>query len=798
MMSLSRFAQALSEFCIRHRKPVTAIIVVSTLAMAALLTRLGVYTEFSDMVPQGHPYVEVHEEYKETFGGSNKVSIMVSAEEGSIFRRSILKEVQRITRELSKVSGVNPLQITSLASRKLKSVNASSRGIESVPLMWPDVPETREDVEQLREAVLSNPMVYGIYVSRSQDSTLIQADFYDNLVDYSKIFPQIQSILNDSPINNQVDHHLVGEPVLYGWVNHYLDETVKIALASLGAMLLALFLLNRTWRGTLLPLLSGVVSTIWALGIGVLLGFNFDPLMIVVAFIITARCFSHAVQLITRFDDLCDGEQIHPKKAAEQTMKELFRPGLLGLVSDAGAILCVVLTPIPLLQKVSFFGAFWVMTMGFSAVILTPVLLSWVKAPLRNAHPLNLRSMLMAVLRVAVKVVETRARYVVLPVTAIAVGLLVFKATDLTIGDATPGSPILWEESTYNRDSALINDQYPGTEQMFVALSGNENDVLKRPDVLDWMQRFQRRMERMPAVGGSLSLADIVVDVRRNLYEGNPRYRELGGSQMENGELISFYMQGAAPDDLAQYADPLFRNGSVILFFQDRKGETLRQATYQIKRFINENPLDGVDVRMAGGSLGIVAAVNEVLLRDQVEAIALALMVVILSCLVVYRSSASGIFFMVPVLISNVVTFAFMAWQGIGMSISTIPVVALGIGLGVDYAFYIVDSVKEYLEKTPNGDPMEAIRQSLYSAGRGVLLTSVTLAAGVLLWSFSSLRFQAEMGMLIGLWLLVSAFTSLFVMPSLIRVFRPKFIFGHTPQTTRVDHSAGQAASSTY
>jgi len=180
-----------------------------------------------------------------------------------------------------------------------------------------------------------------------------------------------------------------------------------------------------------------------------------------------------------------------------------------------------------------------------------------------------------------------------------------------------------------------------------------------------------------------------------------------------------------------------------------------------------------------------------VLLGDQIEAMALALLVVIISCLAVYRSSASGIFFIVPVLISNVVTFAFMAWQDIGMSISTLPVVALGIGLGVDYAFYIVDSIKEFLEKYPDADPVEAIRQSLFSAGRGVLLTSVTLAAGVLLWTFSSLRFQAEMGLLIGLWLLVSAFTSLFVMPSLVRVLKPKFIFGDAHNETQVGAAPG-------
>ncbi len=796
-MSMSRFAIGLSELCIRHRRLVVALIMGITLLMSLVLLRIDVRTVFSDMVPKGHPYVEVHEQYKETFGGSNKVTIVVKSEDGEIFQPAILTEIQRVTRALAKVSGVNPFQIVSLASRKLKSVNASSMGIESVPLMWPGVPADDAGIRQLREAVINNPLVYGIYVDRDLESALIQVDFYDQKVDYGKIFPQINAIFDASPIPDRVSYHLVGEPILYGWVDHYLDETVVIALLSLGAMLLALFLLNRTWRGALLPLLSGTVSAIWALAIGVMLGFNFDPLVIVVAFIITARCFSHSVQLITRFDDICDGDGLAPRAAAEATMKELFRPGLLGLISDAGAILCVLLTPIPLLQKVSIIGAIWVMTIMFSAVVLTPVLLSWVKVPLRYAHPLNLRFILDAVLGVAYRLAAGRGAYMVLPVTTILVALLLAKATGLTIGDAAPGSPILWPQASFNQDSALINQRYPGTEQMFVVLEGDRTDALKRVDALDWMQRFQRRMERLPQVGGSVSLADIVVDVRRNLYEGNPRYRELGASQIENGELISFYMQGAAPDDLAQFADPLFQNGSVLLMLRDRRGDTLRQAIYQIKHFIDENPLDGFKIRMAGGSMGITAAINEVLLSDQIEAIALALLVVIVSCLLVYRSSASGVFFIVPVLISNVVTFAFMAWQGIGMSISTLPVVALGIGLGVDYAFYIVDSIKEYLEKYPNADPRDAIRQALFSAGRGVLLTSVTLAAGVLLWAASSLRFQAEMGMLIGLWLLVSAFTSLLVMPSLVRILKPAFIFDPPKQNAESAISVEPASFST-
>ncbi len=250
-------------------------------------------------------------------------------------------------------------------------------------------------------------------------------------------------------------------------------------------------------------------------------------------------------------------------------------------------------------------------------------------------------------------------------------------------------------------------------------------------------------------------------------------------------------MQGADPGDLAQFSDVHFKNGAVTLFFRDHKGDTLRKATHYAKEFIAENPIEGAEVKLVGGVLGIIAAVNEILLSDQIEAVALAFLVVVLCCLVVYRSSVSGVFFIIPVAISNVVTFAFMAWQDIGMSISTLPVVALGIGLGVDYAFYIVDSMKEYLEKHPDAAPLDAVLQSLGSAGRGVLLTAFTLAAGVLFWSFSSLRFQAEMGMLIGLWLMVSALTSLFVMPSLALVFKPKFIFEHS--TPKKAQSTGRA-----
>ncbi|MGH8806795.1 MAG: efflux RND transporter permease subunit, partial [Noviherbaspirillum sp.] len=182
-----------------------------------------------------------------------------------------------------------------------------------------------------------------------------------------------------------------------------------------------------------------------------------------------------------------------------------------------------------------------------------------------------------------------------------------------------------------------------------------------------------------------------------------------------------------------------------------------------------------------------LGAVNEVLLSGQIESIALALLVLIVCCAVAYRSSVAGMFFVAPVVLSNTLTFSFMVVKGIGMNINTLPVAALGIGLGVDYAFYIVDGIKEELHRDGSGDLVKAITRSLNSAGRGVLITSSTLIVSVVLWSFSSLRFQAEMGLLMAIWLFISSVCALFLMPAMVYIFRPEFIVGKRREQAAAD-----------
>jgi predicted RND superfamily exporter protein len=573
--------------------------------------------------------------------------------------------------------------------------------------------------------------------------------------------------------------HVVGDPILFGWVNHHLPETLQLVLATAALVAALLFFFTRTWRNTLLPMLAGLVSAIWALGVIKLCGINFEPLVIVVAVLISARAVSHSVQIVNRFDEEIDAIEQGKEKcedAARLALLDMFRPGMLGIIADAGCMAVVALSPIPLLQKLTLLSVVWVFTLSVSAVILTPVLLSWGRHPKGFAHPLNIAPLLHRFLGFCAWVATSRARYTVLTVAALVFSFSCYYAFNLKIGDANPGSPILWPDAPYNKDSAAINERFRGVDRMFVVVGDETPGFVKKTEVLENISKFQRFMTAQPEIGGSVSIADVVPTINRIMHENNPRYYELGSSEVANGSLMYLFESVSEPGDLDRLVDTSYENASVTLFFRDRQGETIRTAVARVKEFMAQNPLSQGSYQLAGGVVGVMAAVNEIILSGQIEAIALALVVLVIICSLVYRSTIAGMVFMVPVILSNSITFSVMAFLDIGMNINTVPVAALGIGLGVDYAFYIADRIKE--EYALGKDAVTATTIALHSTGLGVVITALVLILAVMLWWASSLRFQAEMALLMGIWLAVSASSALLLMPSMLFVFRPEFVFG--------------------
>ncbi len=767
-------SEKIAEYCIRKRLHLVSAFLLLTAVLLIPSMRVDVKTVFADLLPMHHPFVQVHEQYKDSYGGANIVSIMVRATEGDIFRYGILKKIQGITRDLRTVSGVNEFQIVSIAARKIKVVTAGTHGIAATPLMWPDVPDSQAELDALRETVVSSPMVYGIFVSRDLSAALISVDFVDERMQCRIVCDEIYAILGTYS-DASVDISIIGEPVLQGHVERFLPETLMLFFASIalfGFLLYVFFM--RSWWGTAIPLFSVLLSTIWALGIASLLGIDASPLGIVIAFLISAQVISYSVQAINRFDIVHAGN-VSIAGAAQRSLGSLFRPGMLSVVTDAGCKLVVALTPIVFLQKSSFIGSIWLLCIALTGVLLTPVLLSW----LPHADTFNRQISFTHGIDYALSLCTTIAlsgwRYVVLGATAMVLTVCIFLSSDLVVGDVHPGSPLLWPDSEYNQSVAEFNRLFPGTDRLFVVLEGVKKDALKEPHLLENILAFQRYVERRPEVGGSNSIADLIAAMKQVIYEGNPRYNEIGDDVLSNGELLYLYVQGSNPGDIDYYTDVEYRTAGITFFLRDHRGQTLKSVIARMKEYIRTHMPEGARYRLAGGIGGVTAAVNEVIYTSQLKIAVYALLIILVTATITYRTVVAAFYLMVPIVLSSIITYAFMATSGIGLNINTLPVVALGVGLGVNYSIYVFDFIKE--SYTEHGTLQAAIHDAVHHAGRGVVLAALPLVVCALPWYFlSSLKFLSDMALLIAIWISISAASALFIIPGLVFILKPDFI----------------------
>lgn len=772
----SSLTKSLADWSIRHRILVLVVIVAVTVVLGYFALQLRVTTMFEDLLPR-HPYMETHNQFKRRFGGENLVQVLIKtkAKEGDVFQPGVLRKIREITRGLRKVDAVNPYTIFSLTSSKLRRIQASTQKIISKPFIQDEIPTDPNELADLRESVLANPMVYGVYVSRDLNSALVEVDFYSNLLRPVSVFRQINNLMEEVE-DETVRIEAIGNPMLYGWVNHYFVETMTIFSGTVILILLLLYLIIGTLRGTTIPAISGAISAVWSLGFAGMLGLYFDPLVIVIAFLIVTRVISHSLQLMILFENEYE-ETGDPTKAARQALGYKFKPGILSILTDAGAVLIVALMPIPLLKTIALIGFIWLVLLPVNTIMLTGVCLSWIPEHASSRDSSYANQTIGHLLRYCERAITKQPVLLLVVAGLVVVGMGYF-ATSVTIGDARPGSPILWPSSLYNRTVEQINAGFLGSNRMFVAVDSDERDIMKDPAVLEELQNFQRFAESQPSITGTLALPDLLRTVNKAIHENDPKYLEIGKTRRFNGNLIFQYLSGASPEILSRFKSELSKKGSIQFFLPNHQGDTIRSAVAALKRYIEQHSLKGADFRLLGGKIGVLAATNEVIYENETKSVALALLLVVILCTIVYRNFIAGLYFMVPIILSHVITFGYMSLRDIGLNINSLPVAALGIGLGIDYVIYVVDGIKEKYERS--GDINTALRRALDIDGRAVVITVLVLLVSLIPWYFfSSLRFQAEMALLIGLWMATSSISALLVVPALVYLIRPRFVVGN-------------------
>ena len=342
---MSHFSNALNRFVETVWKfPKITLLLISAITLAFLVRvpMVRIVSDFADLLPQDHAYIQLHNEIRDTFGGANNIIVAVTVDEGTIFSNDLLDKIHRVTLAVDALEGINHSLVTSLTHRNVRKVWLSGEGTVKSSTYYDPLKGgySTAELDGIREDVLADPRVFGLLVSPDMKSALVRGTLNEGALDYEKVFVQLQSI-REQEATEGIKIYATGQPVLVGWVSIYANQIITIFLLTVVIMLGLLIFHFRNLYGIFLPVSGIIFTSIWGLGMLSLLGYDLDPLMLVVPFLISARAMSHGIQIIERYyQEIKEGHD--GPHAAHLAFTNLFRPGSLGVISDAIGLLLIL------------------------------------------------------------------------------------------------------------------------------------------------------------------------------------------------------------------------------------------------------------------------------------------------------------------------------------------------------------------------------------------------------------------------------------------------------------------------
>jgi predicted RND superfamily exporter protein len=765
-----------ADLLLAHRRWLLPLFVVLTLVFAGTATRIKLDPGFYKMIPLQHPYMQTFVQYLDAFPGANRVLFNLRWKgEGDIYNPVFLKALHAASDEVFFIPGVERTRVSSLFTPDTRYIEVTEQGFYGdvvVPARFSGSPA---DLDVVRRNVARSGVI-GRLVQNDLKGALIRADLQEinpqtgRKVDYTEVAAALDKI-RDKYASEQIEVNVIGFPVLIGDIISGLSSVFAFFLVAFVITTVLLFFYCRSLRLTLLALSVALLPVIWLLGLLPLIGFGIDPMSILVPFLIFSIGVSHAVQMTNawKLEVLAGADSL---TAAHTCFRRIFMPGALALLANALGFAVIMRIQIDSVRELGIMACLGVLLMIVTNKMMLPILLS-------NMHLENSA-------RRAGVAASGRHRFwwalsavtrpgPALLVIGVSLSLLaagVVESRKLVIGDIGSGAPELREGSRYNVDSHNIVSHYAiGVDVLTVVVEAKQfagDDACLHYDVMNAVDKFATFLRGVPGVQSVVSVPDLAkVGIAAN-NEGNPRWSALPRSSQALQQGAEAYNPDMGMNTQGCSAM------QVLIYTQNHEGATLAHLTREIKRYIalqpheDASPAFRVDqaFQLAGGNAGVMVATNEAVEKAEVEMLVAIFSAITLMCFLTFRSWKAVLCIIAPLAVVSVLCNALMAMLGIGLKVATLPVVALGVGVGVDYGIYLFERVEHQLERAGQ-DLRTAFYEAFRQRGTAAVFTAVTMSIGVATWAFSPLKFQADMGLLLAFMFLVNVFGAVLLLPAL-------------------------------
>jgi predicted RND superfamily exporter protein len=774
-------------FLSRYRLAVFIGLLVLTVVFLYGALRIKGEVILQDMFPYDHPYLKLHERFSEVFGsGGSTVAIALKANKGEIFNEAFLAKLQKMTSEVMMLEEVYRALTVSIAARSVKVVKTLKKGeINIEPLMWPEIPKNPQEMATLKRNIFSNPAYNGSLVSRDGTAALLLTEFKEN-ISYQRVFDLLQKLRKDYS-DGETSVSIIGFPILMGWIYSLKSQMYLVFAISVGLMIIVLYLMFRNFLGMIAPMANALILTLWGLGFIGFTGINFNPLLYVLAFLVGARMVSNSVQITYRYFEELHASGNDRVKASYETMRSMFMPNFAAVSTDAAGFLVLLIAKIVLMQHLAIIMSFWMMSIiltGFMVPAICNLIPLAVASEKWSKEKSTVDWQARAITKVTGFSLGPQSRYAVGGVIIVALIFCVWQVSRLKIGDPTPGSPIFWESHRYNQDQKLINQLFDASSENFLLFFEGKKESVYDPAVLTTFEAFDRHMQgRLSDIYKSPdSIINTVKMVNVTLHDGDQMWMQLPRDMTLLTGLMGYVKSSTDPATLGRYMDRTLERAQLTIYFADHTSDNLlriRDAAYE---FFKNRPMkiDQGEFKLAGGRIGMEIALNEEMKNSHAVIDMTVLVAIFILCALSYMSITAGLMLTLPLVFANSVAGAYMAMTGIGLSINTLPIAAIGVGVGVDFAIYLYSRcIEEY--PIQGGNWTETIIQSVCTTGKAVVYTGLTIILPIITWYiFSDMKFQAQVGFFLAMIMGTNVILTLTLHPLMIYIIKPRFIRGRT------------------
>ena len=745
-----------------RRRLVLAAFAVATLAMAWSAAGLKVDAGFTKLVPVEHEYMQTFLQYRDEFGGADRILIAVMAHEGDMFTPGFFAALRKATDETFFLPGVDRTQVYSILTPNVRFIEVVEDGIAAGNVLPADFQPTEAGFARVRENIVKAGIV-GRLVANDFSGALVAArlqEFHPDTgerLDYLEVARELERIRSGA--GPDVDVHIIGFAKLVGDIADGASRVMAFFGIAFLVTALFVYLYTRSVRLTVPPLASSLIAVVWQLGGVSALGFGIDPMSILVPFLVFAIGVSHGVQMVSSVRAEA-ARGAGGLEAARASVRRLLLPGAVALASDSAGFITISAIEVQVIKEIAVTAS-----LGVAAIILTnlgllPVLLSYFEADDRERRAALARDRLLRPLwsRMA-RLAHRGPAAAVIAAAALLLAAGARYAPEVQVGDEHRGAPELRAGSVYNLDSAVITDRFEIGVDVLAVIAETVKEGCIDYEVMRTLDDFEWHMRNVEGVQSVRGLAGVARAINANWNEGSLKWRTLPRNHYMLVQSVSPVPTSSGLLNLDCSVMP------VSIYTADHKAGTIERVVAAVKAFDRANPNARIAFRLASGNVGVMAATNEEVEASQFPIIAYVYAAVVLLCLLSFRSAAAVVCIVAPLAAVSVLAYALMALLEIGLKVSTLPVVALGVGIGVDYGIYIYGRLRAHLAEGLAF--AEAYERTLATAGAGVALTGLTLAAGVATWIAAPLKFQADMGTVLTFMFLVNMIGAVVLLPAL-------------------------------